>query len=124
MVFDLVAGQTMRVHPGHVGLFQASVTFTVQRVPGLANRYMGGDGHHFAVLTGPGRIWLQSMPIAVLAGALSHYIGDGRGARPSEGGVAGGVAGKVLGDLFQLGAGRRSGLSRPAGGAGLGLRSG
>ncbi len=41
IVYDLAAGQTMRVHPGHAGLFQASVTFSVQKVPGLANRYMG-----------------------------------------------------------------------------------
>ncbi len=101
LAFDLVAGQTMRVHPGHVGLFQASVGFSVMRVPGLANRYLGGDAHHFAVLQGPGRIWLQSMPIPILAGVLSHYLGDGRGSAAVEGGVAGGVAGKVLGDLFR-----------------------
>jgi uncharacterized protein (AIM24 family) len=99
IVYDLAAGQTMRVHPGHAGLFQASVTFSVQRVPGLANRYMGQDGHHFAVLTGPGRIWLQSMPIAILAGALSHYIGDGHPA--AEGAVAGVGAAKIMGDLFK-----------------------
>jgi uncharacterized protein (AIM24 family) len=68
-------------------------------VPGLANRYMGQDGHHFAVLTGPGRIWLQSMPIAILAGALSHYIGDGHPA--AEGAVAGVGAAKIMGDLFK-----------------------
>ena len=60
LAFDLQPGQSMRVHPGHVGLFQASITFQVVRVPGLKNRYMGDDGHHFAVMTGPGRIWLQS----------------------------------------------------------------
>ena len=36
----------------------------------MANRYMGSDGHHFALLTGPGRIWLQSMPLPVLAGVI------------------------------------------------------
>ena len=53
IIYDLAAGQTMRVHPGHAGLFQASVTFSVQKVPGMANRYMGSDGHHFALLTEP-----------------------------------------------------------------------
>jgi uncharacterized protein (TIGR00266 family) len=99
IVYDLQPGQTMRVHPGHAGLFQGSVTFSVVKVPGLANRYMGADGHHFVVLTGPGRIWLQSMPLPILAGALSHYLGDEdhRGAD-----VAAGVgATKVLGDLFR-----------------------
>jgi hypothetical protein len=51
------------------------------------------------VLTGPGRIWLQSMPIAILAGALSHYIGDDHPA--AEGAVAGVGAAKIMGDLFK-----------------------
>jgi uncharacterized protein (AIM24 family) len=90
----------MRVHPGHAGLFQASVTFSVQRVPGLANRYMGADGHHFAVLTGPGRIWLQSMPIPLLAGVIGHYLPD-QGGHPVETGAAAAGTAKVLGDLFK-----------------------
>jgi uncharacterized protein (AIM24 family) len=99
IVYDLQPGQTMRVHPGHAGLFQGSVTFSVVKVPGLMNRYMGADGHHFIVLTGPGRIWLQSMPLPILAGALSHYMGDDHHA--VEAGVAGGATAKVLGDLFR-----------------------
>jgi uncharacterized protein (TIGR00266 family) len=97
LTFDLQPGQSMRVHPGHVGLFQSSVTFQVQRVPGLANRYLGDDGHHFVVLTGPGRIWLQSMPLPILAGALSRYLGD---SHPVEAGAAGGVVGGVLGNIL------------------------
>ncbi|HXA75415.1 MAG TPA: AIM24 family protein [Acidimicrobiales bacterium] len=100
IVYDLQPGQTMRVHPGHAGLFQASVTFSVQRVPGLANRYMGADGHHFAVLTGPGRIWLQSMPIPLLAGVIGHYLPD-QGGHPVETGAAAAGTAKVLGDLFK-----------------------
>ncbi|HVB91241.1 MAG TPA: AIM24 family protein [Acidimicrobiales bacterium] len=95
LAFDLVAGQTMRAHPGHVGMFQSSVTFSVIRVPGLANRYMGKDGHHFAVLTGPGRIWLQSMPIPVLAGVIGHYMPEHEG-RAVEAGAAGGILGDLL----------------------------
>jgi uncharacterized protein (AIM24 family) len=96
--YDLVAGQTMRAHPAHVGLFQASVTFQVQRVPGIANRYMGDDGHHFVLLSGPGRVYLQSMPLPLLAGALEPYLdrGDGRGRGAVEGGAVGGVLGGLL----------------------------
>jgi uncharacterized protein (TIGR00266 family) len=100
IVYDLQPGQTMRVHPGHAGLFQGSVTFSVVKVPGLMNRYMGADGHHFIVLTGPGRIWLQSMPLPILAGALSHYLG-GDDHHPVEAGAAAGASAKVLGDLFR-----------------------
>jgi uncharacterized protein (TIGR00266 family) len=97
LAFDLQPGQSMRVHPGHVGLFQASVQFSVQRVPGLVNRYMGDDGHHFAVMTGPGRIWLQSMPVAILAGAIAPFMPDqGRGDD-----IAAGAAGGLLGNLLR-----------------------
>ncbi|HTU37720.1 MAG TPA: TIGR00266 family protein [Acidimicrobiales bacterium] len=101
IVYDLQPGQTMRVHPGHAGLFQASVTFSVQKVPGLANRYMGSDGHHFAVMTGPGRIWLQSMPLPLLAGVIGEYLPDRDDHHGVEGAAAGIGAAKVLGDMFK-----------------------
>jgi uncharacterized protein (TIGR00266 family) len=94
LAYDLVPGQTMRAHPGHVGLFQASISFQVQRVPGVANRYLGQDGHHFVVLTGPGRVYLQSMPVPILAGALQPYLGT----NAAGAGVAGGVLGGLLRD--------------------------
>jgi uncharacterized protein (TIGR00266 family) len=97
MTYDLVPGQTLRVHPGHVGLFQSSVSFQVIRVPGLTNRYLGADGHHWVVLTGPGRVWLQSMPIPILAGALSPYLGD---ARPAAAGAAGGAVASAIGNIL------------------------
>ncbi len=91
----------MRVHPGHAGLFQSSVQFTTQKVQGLANRYMGSDGHHFAVLTGPGRIWLQSMPLPMLAGVIGEYMPDRDDHHGAEG-VAAGIGGaKILGDMFK-----------------------
>jgi len=72
--YDLAAGQSLRAHPGHVGMFTTSVSFQVMRVPGIANRYFGGDAHHFAVLSGPGEVWLQSMPMPVLAASLAPYL--------------------------------------------------
>ena len=72
--YDLAPGESLRAHPGHVGMFTASVSFQVMRVPGIANRYFGGDVHHFAVLSGPGSVWLQSMPLPVLAAALAPFL--------------------------------------------------
>ncbi len=96
--YDLVPGQSLRAHPGHVGMFTASVSFQVMRVPGVTNRYFGGDTHHFAVLSGPGAVWLQSMPLPVLAASLAPYLpraqGDGHSA--TESGVAGGIIGDLL----------------------------
>ncbi len=70
---DLAAGESLRVHPGHVGMFAASVAFQVVRVPGITNRYFGGGVHHFAVLSGPGSVWLQSAPAPVLAASLAPF---------------------------------------------------
>lgn len=95
-MYELQPGQTMLAHPGHVGMFQDGVSFTVQRVQGFANRYLGGDGAHLAVLTGPGRIWLQSMPLVVLAHALEPYIEK---QAAGGGAAAGGVAGTLGGIL-------------------------
>jgi uncharacterized protein (TIGR00266 family) len=96
--YNLAPGESLRAHPGHVGMFTASVSFQVMRVPGIANRYFGGDDHHFAVLSGPGSVWLQSMPIPVLAAALAPYL-----PRPQEqasGAAEGGVVGGIIGDLL------------------------
>jgi uncharacterized protein (AIM24 family) len=98
MVYDLQPGQVMRVHPGHVGLFQSSVHFSVIRVPGVANRYFGADGHHWVVLTGPGRVWLQSMPMPILAGAMQPYLGGD--SHPAAAGAAGGAVASALGNIL------------------------
>ena len=96
--YELAAGQSLLVHPGHAGLFSDSVTFSVIRLPGIVNRYFGADGHHLVSLTGPGSIWLQSMPLPVLAQALSEYTGERDSGRDAAtGGVVGGVLGNVLG---------------------------
>lgn len=70
--FDLAAGESLRTHPGHVGLLPASVAFQLTRVPGIANRYFGPDAHHFAVLSGPGPVWLQST-LTLPAGSASAF---------------------------------------------------
>src|ERR1700693_866345 len=74
---DLRAGETLRVHPGHVGAFQTSVSFQIARIPGISNMIFGGGGIFLAALTGPGRVWLQSLPISKLAHALREYLPSG-----------------------------------------------
>jgi uncharacterized protein (TIGR00266 family) len=72
--YTLAAGETLRVHPGHVGMFDASVQFGITRIRGIRNMLFGGDGIFLAALTGPGRIWLQSLPLSNLAHALRPYL--------------------------------------------------
>ena len=57
IVKDLRPGETLRVHPGHVGVFQSSVSFQITTVPGIKNMLFGGDGLFLAALAGPGRVW-------------------------------------------------------------------
>jgi len=72
--YDLPRGQVMLVHPGHIGMFSGTVRFSVTRVKGIANMVFGGDGLLLVELTGPGQVWLQSLPVPLLAGALAPYI--------------------------------------------------
>ncbi len=65
-------------------------------MPGIRNLIFGGDGIFLAALTGPGRVWLQTLPIARLAHALQEYLPSGGGVERTEGGVVGGVVGSIL----------------------------
>ncbi|RJO69907.1 TIGR00266 family protein [Nocardia panacis] len=75
--YTLAPGETLRVHPGHIGLFDASVDFDITVIKGIRNILFGGDGLFLAQLTGPGRVWLQSMTISNLAHALTPYLPSG-----------------------------------------------
>ncbi len=94
--YDLPPGQTVLVHPGHIGMFQATVQFSVTRMRGIQNMMFGGDGLHLVALTGPGRVWLQSMPVSMLAHALAPYLAGGSATESVAGGVAGGVLSQWL----------------------------
>ena len=72
--YQLAPGQTVLAHPGHVGLFQQSVSFQITRIQGVRNLLFGDNGFHLVALTGPGEIWLQSMPLALLAHAIYPYM--------------------------------------------------
>ncbi len=96
LVKDLQPGETLRVHPGHVGAFESGVSFQIARVPGIRNMIFGADGIFLAALTGPGRVWLQTLPLANLAHALQDYLPAGGGTRAAEAGVVGGIVGSLL----------------------------
>src|SRR5450631_45742 len=99
VVKDLQPGETLRVHPGHVGAFQSSVSFQITTVPGIKNMIFGGDGLFLAVLTGPGQVWLQTLPISRLAHQISEYLprGENRQVAPAAGGaLLGGIVGSIL----------------------------
>jgi len=91
----LAAGETIRVDTGCIVAFQPSVDYDIQLVGGIKSALFGGEGLFFATLRGPGRIWLQSLPLSRLAARLlAAAPQSGRGGR-EEGSVLGGL-GRVL----------------------------
>ena len=62
---------------GHIAAMSATCSMDIQAVPGMKNMLFGGEGIFNTVVTGPGHIWLQTMPISNVAGALRPYIPTG-----------------------------------------------
>lgn len=94
VTYDLAAGETLRVHPGHVGMFESGVAFGITRIAGIRNMLFGGEGIFLAALSGPGRVWLQTLTVSNLAHALAPYL-PGSGREVADVG-AGAVIGSVL----------------------------
>ena len=97
---NLGPGETLLVHPGHVGAFQASVNFQITTVPGIKNMIFGGDGIFLGVLTGPGTVWLQTLPISRLAHQIGEYLPRGEGRQVGPAAAGGAILGGVLGSMF------------------------
>lgn len=72
--YDLEAGQQLLVDTGHVAAMSASCTLDIQSVKGIKNKFLGGEGFFNTVITGPGHLWLQTMPLANMADAIQRYI--------------------------------------------------
>ena len=70
MEYELKPGQQIVVDSGYVAAFEPSVRMDVQTISGAKNVLFGGEGLFNTVLTGPGRVWLQTMPISNIAGAF------------------------------------------------------
>lgn len=77
--YELKPGQKLVVDTGNVAGFSPSVQMDIQQVPGVKNMLFGGEGIFNTVLTGPGRVWLQTMPIYNVANAIRPYIPTGNG---------------------------------------------
>lgn len=76
--YELGGGQQIIVDTGYLAAMTANCSIDIQTVPGVKNMLFGGEGMFNTVITGPGRIWLQSMPVAQLAGAISPFIYTGK----------------------------------------------
>ena len=77
--YELAAGEQLVVDTGNVAGFAPTVSIDIRQVPGLKNMFFGGEGVFNTLLTGPGKVWLQTMPISSVAMAIRPFIPNGNG---------------------------------------------
>lgn len=75
--YNLQAGQSIIVDTGYLAAMDETCSIEIKSVPGLKNMVFGGEGIFNTVVTGPGRVFLQTMPICQMAGSISSYIPTG-----------------------------------------------
>lgn len=72
--YELAPGEQLIVDTGNVAGFEVGISMEIRQVPGLKNKFLGGEGLFNTLLTGPGKIWLQTMPITGVAEVLSYFL--------------------------------------------------
>lgn len=98
---QLAPGETLRVDTGCLVALQPTVGYDVQFVGGIKTAFFGGEGLFFATLTGPGRVWLQSLPLSRMADRIYKAAPQTGGSRKGEGSildVVGGIGNMIDGD--------------------------
>ncbi len=93
---DLKPGETLKIDTGCIVAFTSMVNYDIQFVGGIKNTIFGGEGLFFATLTGPGTVWIQSLPISRLASRILQYSQPGN--RKEEGSILGGLGNLLDGD--------------------------
>ena len=88
--YNLQAGQRLKVDPGHLAMYEPTVDYDLTRVKGVKNIFLGGEGLFLASLTGPGKVWLQTLPLSNLAAKIATRMPN-RGKSSSGGGLIGNV---------------------------------
>jgi uncharacterized protein (TIGR00266 family) len=93
---ELQPGEAIKIDTGCIVAFSQYVDYDIQFVGGIKNTLFGGEGMFFAVLRGPGKVWVQSLPISRLASRIVQY--GGFGGRREEGSILGGLGNLLDGD--------------------------
>ncbi|MCX8480588.1 MAG: TIGR00266 family protein [Sediminibacterium sp.] len=92
---DLQMGERLKIDTGCIVGFTSNVEYNIEFVGGIKNSIFGGEGLFFATLTGPGTVWIQTLPISRLAGRILSY---GTYKKREEGSVLGGIGNMLDGD--------------------------
>ncbi len=93
---DLRAGELLRVDTGCIVAFTKDIDYDIEFVKGVKNVIFGGEGLFYATLRGPGRVWIQTIPISRLASRILTY--GSVGGRKEEGSILGGLGNMIDGD--------------------------
>lgn len=93
---ELNPGETLRIDTGCIVAYTQDVDYDIQFVGGIRNTFFGGEGVFFATLRGPGKVWLQTLPISRLASRIISY--GSAGGRREEGSILGGLGNLLDGD--------------------------
>ena len=91
----LQPGEILKVDTGCIVGFTSTVQYDIQFVGGIKNTLFGGEGMFYATLRGPGKVWIQTLPISRLAGRILAF---GTGRRKEEGSILGGLGNILDGD--------------------------
>ncbi len=75
--YELAAGQSMVLDTGYLAAMETTCNMEIQQVAGLKNKLLGGEGFFNTIVSGPGKVWIQTMPINKVAGAITPYIPTG-----------------------------------------------
>ncbi len=94
---ELKPGEMIKIDTGCLVALTQHVNYDIQFVGGIRNTVFGGEGLFFATLTGPGRVWIQTLPISRLASRILSYA---TGKRKEEGSILGGLGNLLDGDGF------------------------
>ena len=94
---DLAPGEQIHVNTGCVAAYSPTVDFDLVAAGGVKSVFFGGEGLFFARLTGPGKVWIQSLPFSRLAGRMLQAAGGG-GQNAGEGSVLGGLGNLIGGN--------------------------
>jgi len=95
---DLGPGQTLRVDTGCLVALQPTVNYDIQYVGKIKTALFGGEGLFYAALTGPGRVWLQSLPFSRMADRIYKAAPAAGGSRREGGSILGGLGDLLDGD--------------------------
>jgi len=96
---DLLPGEILKIDTGCMVAFTSTVDYNIEFVGGIKNTLFGGEGLFFATLRGPGKVWIQSLPISRLASRIIQYSPQ-LGRRKEEGSILGGIGNLLDGDGF------------------------